>query len=722
MSMRNKALILIWVLLMNLISSTVGSVTYAQESISLGNYEKDSSYYLIQFNGEDPQRIDLNDTISLDLSGWSDESKTSVYASISQVTDSSTSLNDQVVLEVTEELQELNVADTETIHYRIVPSTSTEVEIVKPLELKQQDSVFISNENGTSIVESLIVDEYGTILESKDLLYYLTNELNQKIEISKEEYENLNLLKEQTENEEIATVQTEQPVFSTQASYGGYIDYSTHVQDIGWQSTVSEWMVSGTEGQGKRLEAIKISLKNTPYSGGVTYRTHVESYGWLGNVSNGAASGTEGQSKRLEAIQISLTGDMDKYYDIYYRVHAQDYGWLDWAKNGMLSGTEGLSKRLEAIQIVLVNKGGAAPGSTERPFVTKTSVVYSTHVEDYGWMNPVKNGELSGTEGQSKRLEAIQIRVQDVGYSAGITYTTHVQDYGWLSNSSNGEMSGTSGQSKRLEAITINLNGEIANFYDVYYRVHIESYGWLGWAKNGMKAGSQGLSKRLEGIEIKLVPKGQGQSVNENSSFKQLVTVRSVFIDPGHGGYDPGATSGGYEEADLNLAVSKKVEALLVARGYKVYMSRTSDTSLTLLERSQMANNINADIFISIHHNSTGTATTSANGIESFYYEYNPENPSKINEAMHNNPDRIIKSMALTNLVQQNMIEYTGAYNRGTDGSSFSVVRESAMPATLLELGFINNPTERQKLITDSYQNTLATAIADGIVEYFRMY
>ena len=89
---------------------------------------------------------------------------------------------------------------------------------------------------------------------------------------------------------------------------------------------------------------------------------------------------------------------------------------------------------------------------------------------------------------------------------------------------------------------------------------------------------------------------------------------------------------------------------------------------------------------------------------------------------MHNNPDRIAKSMTLANLIQENMVDYTGANNRGTDGETFSVIRESAMPATLLEIGFINNPSERQKLVTDSYQNTLATAIADGIDEYFKIY
>ena len=75
-------------------------------------------------------------------------------------------------------------------------------------------------------------------------------------------------------------------------------------------------------------------------------------------------SGTSGEAKRLEAIRIALTGEMAEHYDIYYRVHAQSFGWLNWAKNGEPSGNAGLAKRLEGIQIVLVPKGSGAPANT----------------------------------------------------------------------------------------------------------------------------------------------------------------------------------------------------------------------------------------------------------------------------------------------------------------------------------------------------------------------
>lgn len=282
------------------------------------------------------------------------------------------------------------------------------------------------------------------------------------------------------------------------------ISYQTHVQDYGWQSWKSNGEVSGTVGQSKRLEGINIKLPNI--NGSIEYKTHVQDIGWQDWKSNGQMSGTTGQSKRLEAIQIKLSGEAANQYDVYYRVHAQDYGWLDWAKNGESAGTEGYSKRLEGIQIVLVKKGENAPGSTSRPFICKM-IKYQTHVQNIGWQGEKADGEMSGTTGQSLRLEAIKIQLSS-SIDGGIVYKTHVQDYGWQNFVANGQASGTSGQAKRLEAIQMQLTGNAKNQYDLYYRVHAQNFGWLGWAKNGESAGTAGYSYRLEGIQIVLVPKG----------------------------------------------------------------------------------------------------------------------------------------------------------------------------------------------------------------------
>lgn len=297
------------------------------------------------------------------------------------------------------------------------------------------------------------------------------------------------------------------------------ISYQTHVQKVGWQDWKADGVMSGTSGRGLRLEGIRIKLDKQLFSGSVQYRTHVQKIGWQDWRTDGVMSGTSGEAKRLEAIEIKLVGEMAQHYDIYYRVHCQKIGWMGWTKNGGRAGSAGLAYRLEGIEIRLVDKGAAAPGDTTNSFCESGkffdtskdavySIAYRTHVQSYGWQNYVGDGITSGTSGQAKRLEGIEIKLNNQKYEGSIQYRTHVQKIGWQDWKSDGAMSGTSGQALRLEAIEIRLTGELAQQYDVYYRVHAQSYGWLGWAKNGESSGTAGYAKRLEGIQILLLPKG----------------------------------------------------------------------------------------------------------------------------------------------------------------------------------------------------------------------
>ena len=158
-------------------------------------------------------------------------------------------------------------------------------------------------------------------------------------------------------------------------------------------------------------------------------------------------------------------------------------------------------------------------------------ISYRTHVQSYGWQGYATNGEVSGTIGQAKRLEAIQIK--SLGRFPGdIQYTTHVQSYGWLPWASNGEVSGTEGEGKRLEAIKIKLSGEFSDDYDIYYRVHAQSYGWLGWAKNGEPAGTAGYGKRLEAIQILLLYKDE--EINKNEGGISSARTEAYIAKPGN--------------------------------------------------------------------------------------------------------------------------------------------------------------------------------------------
>ena len=304
------------------------------------------------------------------------------------------------------------------------------------------------------------------------------------------------------------------------------ISYKVHRQDYDWEEDwKKDGQTSGTEGQCKRLEAIRIKLPDG-VSGSIEYRTHIQDIGWEKNWSkDGAKSGTEGQCKRLEAIQIKLTGEVAENYDVYYSVHAENFGWLGWAKNGEEAGTAGYGYRLEAIRIQLVTKGDKAPEliGTIKEAMKARLVGYQTHVQDYGTQAYVYDGAMAGTEGECKRMESIRMKLPS-SMNSSIQYRSHVQNIGWEKKwASNGSLSGTTGQCKRLEAIQIKLSGDVAENYDVYYRVHAQDYGWLAWAKNGESSGTEGYAKRLEAIEVRLVPKGTTPNLPASANEKAFI-------------------------------------------------------------------------------------------------------------------------------------------------------------------------------------------------------
>ena len=117
-------------------------------------------------------------------------------------------------------------------------------------------------------------------------------------------------------------------------------------------------------------------------------------------------------------------------------------------------------------------------------------------------------------------MEAINIKLENAPYAGGVTYRTHVQTYGWQGWKSNGAMSGTSGQAKRLEAIEIKLTGTMAEKYDIWYRVHAQTFGWMGWAKNGERSGTAGMAKRLEAIQIVMLPKNSAAPGATGGAFR----------------------------------------------------------------------------------------------------------------------------------------------------------------------------------------------------------
>ena len=170
---------------------------------------------------------------------------------------------------------------------------------------------------------------------------------------------------------------------TVEGSDRAHVQYRSHLQTYGWQNWKNDGDISGTTGKTKRLESLKLELKNKDYTGGICYNAHVQTIGWQADPNKSATwkkdgefCGTTGNAKRLEAIQIELYGEMAEHYDIYYRVHSQTYGWMKWAKNGEMTGTTGQHKRIEGIQVVLVKKGEQAPSDNYKGAVTNTTKTF----------------------------------------------------------------------------------------------------------------------------------------------------------------------------------------------------------------------------------------------------------------------------------------------------------------------------------------------------------
>jgi len=180
-----------------------------------------------------------------------------------------------------------------------------------------------------------------------------------------------------------------------------------------------------------------------------------------------------------------------------------------------------------------------------------------------------------------------------------------------------------------------------------------------------------------------------------------------VVIDSGHGGLDLGAKARQpyCEEKRVALQTSRLVKKYLTQLGYHVIMTRSSDVFVPLDQRVDIANKAGAELFVSVHFNSSRNPT--AKGIEVYFCD-GGSNMAK------NSSSRRVASLVLARLIRR-----TQAVSRGVKKANFYVIRETQMPAILVEAGFISNPKERALLKDPDYVDQIARAIADGVDHYF---
>ena len=226
---------------------------------------------------------------------------------------------------------------------------------------------------------------------------------------------------------------------------------------------------------------------------------------------------------------------------------------------------------------------------------------------------------------------------------------------------------------------------------------------------------------KIDGKEHLFQKYGQWISeVSTEGGFVKGQYSKTIFLDPGHGGRDSGAFYYNVAEKDLNMQIYRKLRTKLEELGYKVLTSRDSDIDVDFVtERSRMVNKTNSDIFISIHFNATGSAYSKASGIQTYSYKDEPDYPSKINPYWHNHPDRMSESKRLAAAIHSSLLAETGAKDAGLLESSFAVLRETAKPAVLLELGYMDNFTENQQIRDSHYQDKLVAGIVKGIQKYY---
>ena len=221
--------------------------------------------------------------------------------------------------------------------------------------------------------------------------------------------------------------------------------------------------------------------------------------------------------------------------------------------------------------------------------------------------------------------------------------------------------------------------------------------------KNTFRKISEGVVEKKTGI----VRSNQNSNYLKKREYDslQLPNVKqnkfSVVIDPGHGGADPGAIGiGGIRETDVVLDVSKIVKKILSEKGIKVRLTRKTEVDLDLPPRVSFANRSDADIFVSIHANASRGKRKDINGLETFYY-------------------RGWKGRSLAKRIQKQILRVSpGSPDRGVKQGRYYVIKNTRMPAVLVEIGFLTGRLDARRLEKTAHRKRIAYAIAKGILEY----
>lgn len=362
------------------------------------------------------------------------------------------------------------------------------------------------------------------------------------------------------------------------------VKYQVYMSNTGWQNWKSDGEIAGNTDNIQHIEAFRIKLEN-PNDYNVCYRAYVRNIGWQEWKYDGEIAGFEKSGIPIEAIQIKITNEkkVGKLYidtlnngqKIYGNKEINICGWkmsnkynssiqvfvdnikinqgdINYvSRDDVIASVKGYgtveqnkypgfnfaidstkySEGNHKLTINLITQSGIVISKSEINFYIlkdkNMHIIYNSHMQKYGWQQYVADGEKSGKDGETLRLEGIKIELLNAPTDAKVKYRSHIQNIGWQDWKYNSELSGTEGMSFRIEAIQIKL--ENMDDKTVEYRVHVQDIGWTSWSIDGETAGTTGQGRRIEAIQIRLVPKyTRNSTVIDVSEFNGTINWQNV--------------------------------------------------------------------------------------------------------------------------------------------------------------------------------------------------
>lgn len=330
------------------------------------------------------------------------------------------------------------------------------------------------------------------------------------------------------------------------------ISYRSHIQNYGWQEFIYNGEITGTVGEGLRLEAFEINTSNEPEVS-VAYAVKVMNEQWSDFLPEGSTAGTVGQAKALEAITVRLEGEKAADYHIYYRTYNENYGWMDWAKNGEKSGTEGLGYQIEAIQFKVVPSNEPFEESTEEPFVKLEDLIslrYRFYTGPEGWSEIFLPTADDTSHPKSENLiEDLEISVES---PIGLGIESSVLKNGvWTDPAGPGRVEALEHDGS-IQGIRMELTGEKRDLFELYYRVYRAGTGWMDWAAEGFPAGSDSFHEGIHDIQMVIAPRGTMDLPEENAFVTTNLTDIHYALYSQEIGWSPKTSDAGSETTALH--------------------------------------------------------------------------------------------------------------------------------------------------------------------------